>query len=171
MKKVAVFPGRFQPLHLGHVHAIRQAMKKYKVIIVIGSTNKQDAENPFTFEQRKKMIRAVFGRGIKIIGVPDVYNDLKWVKSIEAKVKFDLAITGNEWSKRCFTKAGYKIVEPDLLEPEKYKATRIRNLISKNQDWENLVPKEVSKLIKTFHLKRNKFSSPFSPLSNKNIFF
>jgi nicotinamide-nucleotide adenylyltransferase len=154
MKKIAVFPGRFQPIHLGHVHAIKKAMEKYKVVVVIGSTNKQDAENPFTFEQRKKMIRAVFGKNVKIIGVPDVYDDLKWVKSIEAKVKFDLAITGNEWSKRCFAKAGYKVLEPDFLEPEKYNATRIRNLMLKSHDWENLVPKEVLKLIKTFRVQK-----------------
>lgn len=148
MKKIAVFPGRFQPIHLGHVHAIKKAMKKYEVVVVIGSTNKCDAENPFTFEERKRMIKAVFGERIKIIRIPDVYDDLKWINSIEAKLNFDLAISGNEWSKRCFAKAGYTVLEPDFLKLEKYNATKIRNLMSKGHVWENLVPKEILKLIK-----------------------
>ncbi|HDJ96757.1 MAG TPA: nicotinamide-nucleotide adenylyltransferase [Candidatus Aenigmarchaeota archaeon] len=143
-----VFVGRFQPLHLGHVHAIKKVIKEYgDVVIVIGSINKHDKNNPFTFEERKRMIESVFP-GVKIIGVLDVNDDSLWVKLIEQKVKFDIIVTGNDWTKRCFENAGYKVIKPDFLEPEKYSATRIRELMRKNDDsWRKLVPKEVEKII------------------------
>ena len=69
MKKVAVVIGRFQPLHKGNVYAIKKAIKKFeKVIIVVGSTNEKNTfKNPFSFKERKEMLRRVFGKKIKII--------------------------------------------------------------------------------------------------------
>lgn len=143
-----LFVGRFQPLHVGHVHAIKKAMEKYgDVTIVIGSINKHDKDNPFVFEERKKMVKAVFPNA-KVIGIPDVYDDSLWVKLIEEKVKFDLVVTGNGWTKRCFENAGYKVIEPDFLEPEKYNATKIRTLMLKNdRSWRKLLPEEVVKIV------------------------
>ena len=108
MKK-AVFVGRFQPFHSGHLHAIREAQKQYDVIIVIGSTQESGTrENPRSYEERIAQIRKHLP-DIQIIGVPDVYNDKKWVESIEKQVKFDVAITGNEWTRRCFEKRATKL--------------------------------------------------------------
>ena len=54
---IALFPGRFQPLHKGHIHAIESAMKRFdKVIIMVGSVNKRDVNNPYSFLKRKKII-------------------------------------------------------------------------------------------------------------------
>ena len=86
MKK-ALFVGRFQPMHLGHLKVIKWILKKYdKVIIVIGSS--QDSftdKNPFTLEERKKMIQKtlrsekILKKKYSIIGIPDVYDDDVWV--------------------------------------------------------------------------------------------
>lgn len=49
--------------------------------------------------------------------------------------------------KKCFE--GIKpVVKPKFLEGKKYSATRIRELIRKNEKWENLVPKNVARYIK-----------------------
>lgn len=56
--KYAIFIGRFQPLHNGHIDVIKQGLSiAEKVIILVGSTNSAPTtKNPFTFEQRKTMI-------------------------------------------------------------------------------------------------------------------
>ena len=51
--------GRFQPFHLGHLSAIKQALKKVdKLYIGIGSSQYDHEEyNPFTAEERREMIQ------------------------------------------------------------------------------------------------------------------
>jgi bifunctional NMN adenylyltransferase/nudix hydrolase len=55
----AIYIGRFQPFHLGHLHVIQHALELAdKLIIVIGSHNKPiDWKNPWTSAQRVEMIR------------------------------------------------------------------------------------------------------------------
>ena len=144
----ALFIGRFQPFHKGHLHAIKQAMKKFdEVIIAIGSADKANMKtNPFSFEERKRMIRACLGKGVKIIDAEDKISDEEWARSLVEKIKFDVVITGSDWVKKCFE--GIKeVVKPDFLEPNKYNGTKIREKIAKGEKWKRLVPPQVSKLI------------------------
>ena len=50
--------GRFQPFHLGHLEAIKFALSKVEHLhLAIGSSNKShEKRNPFTDDERKKMI-------------------------------------------------------------------------------------------------------------------
>jgi nicotinamide-nucleotide adenylyltransferase len=149
--KVAFFVGRFQPFHKGHFFALEQTFKEFsKVIIGIGSINIIDEKNPFTFEERKKMIKEAlkkFKGKYEIVGIPDFFDDLKWRDYCLEKANFDVVITGSDWVKRCF-KGIKPIVKPKFLKPKKYNGTRIRELIGKNKKWENLVPETVVKYIK-----------------------
>ena len=158
MKK-ALFVGRFQPMHLGHLKAIKWILQEYdKIIIVIGSS--QDSftdKNPFTFEERKKMIQNTLKREsiqknrYKIIGIPDVFDDKKWVDNIVKKVKFDFVLTKNPWTKRCFTEAKIS-VEPHPMFGS-ISGSKIRKMIKNNKKWEKYVPKEVEKIMKKINLK------------------
>ena len=53
-----VFVGRFQPFHNEHKRVIDIALQKSKnVLILVGSAGKaRTIRNPFTFDERKKMI-------------------------------------------------------------------------------------------------------------------
>lgn len=67
---VAVFIGRFQPFHNGHLKVVTDALKKAdKLIILVGSSNiARDTRNPFTYEERADLIRAVLdGHAVKRI--------------------------------------------------------------------------------------------------------
>ena len=60
-----LLPGRFSPLHAGHIKLIRTALKQYgKVEIGIRNTPIGE-KNPFTIEQRVDMIKKEFQKEIE----------------------------------------------------------------------------------------------------------
>lgn len=88
-----VYIGRFQPIHRGHVHVIREALKQTKnLIIIIGSHEKaRDIRNPFTTAERYELIKASLTpeEWNRIFVVPQydyTYNDDRWISSIQASV-------------------------------------------------------------------------------------
>ena len=65
MSKIAVFPGSFDPITLGHVAVIKRAIPLFdQLIIAIGDN--ADKKHMFTVEQRKKWIQDVFVNEPKI---------------------------------------------------------------------------------------------------------
>lgn len=82
-----VFICRAQPFHLGHKAIIDEALKRAKeVIVVVGSSfAARNIRNPFTFEERKAMIKAVFPQdNVKAVPVSDYpYDDNKWVAAVQ----------------------------------------------------------------------------------------
>jgi pantetheine-phosphate adenylyltransferase len=59
MKKIAVFPGSFDPFTIGHEAIIRRALSLFDEIIVAVGANVMK-KNFFSLETRKKMINKVF---------------------------------------------------------------------------------------------------------------
>lgn len=93
MYDAAVFIGRFQPFHNGHWTVIKNGLQIAKeVIVVVGSASTaRNIRNPFTFAERKQMIRSVFTaeevERIKIVGVSDYpYDENKWVAAVQTAV-------------------------------------------------------------------------------------
>jgi len=156
----ALFIGRFQPFHNGHFKIIKKASKKYdEVIIGIGSsqyghTNK----NPFTSNERKLMIeKSLIKIGVKnykIMLIPDIHNPPKWVDHVLSIISdFDVVITNNNFTKQLFSEKGFVIKETPLYNKDKYSGKVIRYKIKNNEMWENLVPREVFKIIKAMRVK------------------
>jgi pantetheine-phosphate adenylyltransferase len=59
MKKIAVFPGSFDPFTIGHEAIIRRAMGLFdEIIIAVGANTLK--KNFYSLETRKEMIRKVF---------------------------------------------------------------------------------------------------------------
>lgn len=86
-----VFIGRFQPFHNGHKAIVDAAVKQAKeVIIVVGSSfASRNIRNPFTFEERRQMIKSVFPQdNVKVVPVSDYpYDDNKWVHAVQNVVR------------------------------------------------------------------------------------
>ena len=61
MNKKALFIGRFQPFHKGHLHALEGILADgYEVIMALGSTQESHTlMNPLTVEERKDIIKRV----------------------------------------------------------------------------------------------------------------
>lgn len=90
--EVAVVIGRWQLPHLGHLKLFETALESAaRVVIVIGSSfRSRDARNPFNWEERRDMILAMLpGQAERIAFVPvrDYYDDERWAKAVNAKVK------------------------------------------------------------------------------------
>ncbi len=111
MYDLAVFIGRFQPFHKGHLHNITQALKVgSKLLINVGSSfNAPNIKNPFSFEQRKQMIEfdleAVGVDLSRIIIEPLAdyyYQEEKWEQALmqnfskHSNIKDKVAIVGHE---------------------------------------------------------------------------
>ena len=90
---IAVFIGRFQPIHLGHLSVIEEALKQADhVVLLVGSASSPRCyRNPFTYKERKSMIyHSIPGHDrdrINIMPLEDsAYNDSRWIKNVQTQV-------------------------------------------------------------------------------------
>lgn len=158
----ALFIGRFQPFHLGHLYVILEIYKKCEFLkIGIGSSQlAHTKDNPFTKNERKRFIEnTLISRGIDkdkfaIYFIPDIFNAEKWVDHAVSNVgDFDI-VFGSDWVRELFRKEGYNVVDKINIYKNKHKygGANIRDLIGEqNKEWEALVPEEVARLIYKFN--------------------
>lgn len=91
---LAVFIGRFQPFHLGHLAVVVAALKRTKrVLLLIGSMGgPRSHRNPWNFPEIVTMIRASLPDDdmqdrIVIAPLADTnYNDTMWIANVQAAV-------------------------------------------------------------------------------------
>ncbi len=158
---VALFLGRFQPLHLGHLHVFKEMAKSHKFLkIGIGSAQlSREKNDPFTSEERTQFIFAAMEslgvnlKNFRVFEIPDIFNSQKWVDHVVSIVgPFDIVYSNSEWVRELFSNKDYKIADKILFEEEKFNATNVRKLICENDNrWKELVPQQVVKLIDEFH--------------------
>ncbi|HLC66465.1 MAG TPA: nicotinamide-nucleotide adenylyltransferase [Candidatus Nanoarchaeia archaeon] len=150
----ALFLGRFQPLHLGHLKIIRQALKEVdELIIVIGSAQESHtAENPFSADERTEMIEKTLREekieNCQIIPVEDINDDDRYVTHVEAIVpEFDKVYAAeNPVTAKLFSQQGYPVWTCKRIAP--YESTKVRTLMRKaDQQWKKLVPPAAVKII------------------------
>jgi nicotinamide-nucleotide adenylyltransferase len=154
----SVFIGRFQPVHKGHVHTVKQILEKGEdLIIVIGSAQySHTPNNPFTGGERVMFMKqALIEEGVEldrvdIVPLADINIHPLWVAHLKSFVPyFDKAYTHNPLVARLLKDAGIEVDETELLERTTYSAKHIRDLILwNNPEWEPLVHSAVAKLIK-----------------------
>lgn len=155
----ALFIGRFQPFHLGHLDGVKQVLAhEKKIIIAIGSSEVFGTEdNPFTASERYQMIEASLQEAkipdshYCIIPVRDIHNDAKWVEHVKNTAPpFGNVYTGSPIVKKLFKKDGRHGVVT-LKKTLKISGTLIRKKIKKGEKtavgWKNMVPKATLKYI------------------------
>ncbi len=152
-----LYIGRFQPVHHGHVHAIKHIVSNHeRILIAIGSSlTSHDKDNPFTFGERLQMLHLALeeaGIGLEktvVTGVPDIpYAHFLWVRLVEAMCPpFKLVYTNQPFTGRLFKEAGYEVRPIPFLERERYSGAEIRRRIILGVDWSQLVPASVHKYL------------------------
>jgi len=157
MVKRGLYVGRFQPVHLGHLGAIKDILKEVEeLVIVIGSAQySHNIANPFTAGERLIMIRKALEEAridysrIWIVPVPDVHLHMMWVSALEGYTpRFDVVYSNEPLTRRLFMEAGYKVKAIRFHERKLYSSTEIRERMLKDESWEELVPKSVAAFIK-----------------------
>lgn len=154
--KIALFIGRFQPFHNGHLEVIKRISKQYGLIkIVIGSSQESHTrKNPFSAEERKAMIKLTLEKhaisNYQLCEVPDINDNGKWVShTLKYTGKIDVVVTGNALVKQLFEKKKYEIAWIN----ERYfgiVAEQIRKKIQEQGDWKQFVDTIVYELIHKF---------------------
>ncbi|MFH1237418.1 MAG: adenylyltransferase/cytidyltransferase family protein [Candidatus Aenigmatarchaeota archaeon] len=153
-KKIAsaLFIGRFQPFHDGHLEAIRDAAGlSEKLTVVIAGPAKPDAKNPFSFAERKRMIKlALASAKIKnyvVRELRDVNDDKRWSSALSRLGRFDIAYSRNPWTSRCMKAAGIPIAKHKFYARYKNCGREIRGRIVRRKSWSALVPPAIYKYI------------------------
>jgi len=143
MQELWIIIWRFQPFHIWHALLVEKAVAECDtILILIGSSNKIDADNPYSFEYRKSIIQEEnLSAKIQIWQLPDFKDDKEWIEYILKYIpktvkscniycgdsKYDSAIqTLNEYKGMLFF--DYQLIEiPRSIIP--ISATKIREYI------------------------------------------
>jgi nicotinamide-nucleotide adenylyltransferase len=150
----ALFIGRFQPFHNGHLLILQSIYNQYNEIIIgIGSSQYSNTiDNPFSENERKKMIKkSLENIGImnyKIVSIPDIHNPPKWVSHVLSIVNnFNVVISNNPFTKKLFREQGYQVKGTDFFKKAVYSGKEIRRRMINDESWEDLVPESVVTII------------------------
>ena len=151
-----LFIGRFQPLHLGHLEAIKFCLDRVEhLYIAIGSAQKShEPKNPFTVGERIEMLRrALRDEGIScerytIIPVQDVEAHRLWVSVLRLYIpEFDVAFSNDPLTITLLREAGIKVIEVKLKDRKRLSATEVRRRMVNDEDWRSLLPNSVATYI------------------------
>ena len=160
----AVYIGRFQPFHDGHLAVVKHGLEiAEKVIIVVGSVNSApNIRNPWSFEEREEMIyasvEAAYGaqegfRRVNVVGVRDYhYNMNSWIAEVQSKTDpflpygQTIALLGQYKDSSSYYLKHFPQwrFEPIKLDGAMIDATAIRTVLLRESflpDWEGKLPK------------------------------
>jgi len=127
-KKYAIFVGRYQPYHYGHISLIEQKLNEGIPALIMVRDIDADEKNPFTTDQTIDMIETYHkskGQDVLVMKIPDIES-----------VNYGRGV-------------GYEINEftpPDNI--GFISATKIRNSINKgNEEWREMVDESIQQKV------------------------
>lgn len=161
-KEIPLAVMRMQPIHLGHKLLIEEMLKitapGAKPIVCLGSTQESGTEkNPYTYEQRKEMVEAVFGKDnliiLPLIDLGAVTKD-EWTNYVLEEVanvtqlKPTIYFAGSKEDEEWWTQSGLliKIIDRFIL-GKNISATEVRRRIKENQPLSDIIPQEIEELL------------------------
>ena len=130
-KKYAIFIGRYQPYHYGHINLIQQKLDEGIPALIMVRDIMPDEKNPFTTKQTIKMIRDYHdskGDDVMVLSIPDIES-----------VNYGRGV-------------GYEINEFTPTEEIGFiSATKIRESIKNGDDsWRDLVDDSIQKDVENY---------------------
>jgi nicotinamide-nucleotide adenylyltransferase len=162
--------GRFQPLHKGHLAAIREALGKCDdLIVVIGSAEDSHTErNPFTAGERFQMLISSLTpkerSRVFIVPIRDLNRFSLWASHVQSQLPpFDVVFSNSDLTRSLFAKAGYDVRLTKAYNPEEFSATEIRRRIVSGEKWDHLVPGPVAKLLEEFDARQRLLDAGMRP--------
>jgi len=150
----AVYWGRFNPPHKGHLKVIKSILKQVdQLVIVIGSAQEKNTKrNPFSGSERKKLMEAYLNEEnietsrVKVLFVDDGKSFSSSLKNLLAKCEpFDVLYTDKQ---SIIGLAEKKVKIKKITRTGTISSTKIRDAIASNKKWEHLTGSAVAKMIK-----------------------
>lgn len=148
---IGIYAGRFQPFHYGHYGAIQHLLSKCDETFVLicskKGENALDDRNPFTYEERKEMMKFFHGK-VHFRHICDQENDAEWMRIINETLPKGrkVSFTNNPNTAKAFNAHKFE-VQPIPIKEGGLSATLIRKLIIRNEDWQLHVPSGTIKVI------------------------
>lgn len=154
--KTALFIGRFQPFHLGHLDVVKQALKENDFLLIgIGSAEDNFLpDNPFTAGERFRMIREtlqyekISAEKYSILPVRNINNYALWARHVAVLLPpFETVYTGSSIVRALFEKEKkYTVKSVKII--HRISATDVRTALLKNSGWEKMVTAPVAKILR-----------------------
>lgn len=117
------------------------------MVVAIGSSNISNEQNPFSYEQRQRMLSAVIAnegwrdRVKAIVPSPDFPSDEAWLSTLLQNAgEFDVALGNNEWTNGVLASAGFAVIAVPHWQRELYEGARIRQLRNEDEAWLDRIP-------------------------------
>ncbi|MHA1990452.1 MAG: nicotinamide-nucleotide adenylyltransferase [Candidatus Hodarchaeales archaeon] len=160
--KRALYIGRFNPPHKGHLEALKYIFNINEidsVIIGIGSAQESHSvKNPLTGGERFELVNTMMkshtefeSKQYHIVPLLDMNNNNLYVSHVLSICpKFDMVFSNNPLVQLLFKKAKLTVNEIPLIRRQNYSGTIIRNHIINEEPWEDFVPKEIIEFVKDF---------------------
>lgn len=177
MYKRALYVGRFQPFHIGHLYAVKYILERAEeIVIAVGSSQFSNTiRNPLSVDERYEMIiRALRQEGIPLrkvflVNIPDTESpEEDWGLIVLDRVpRIDVAYSNDPETIKDLTSVGVKVLPIPFYERDRFSATNIRELILEgNNAWKSLVPPAVFEFLKSIGMEERirKISSAKEPL-------
>jgi len=154
----ALLVGRFQPLHYGHLHAIRYSLARAEELVIgLGSAQYGWTErNPLSVDERYEMIvRCLRAEGIPLVRIcispiPDTESpEEDWGEIVLDRVpRVDVAFTNDRQTREDLERVGIRVEPIPFYRRDIFVATQIRKLAAlRNPIWRQLVPTSVAEFL------------------------
>lgn len=145
---------RWKPVHLGHEPVLRALCDgAERAFIGVGSTNRHNFKNPFTFEESADMVRLALGgrANFEVFPVPDLDDGPRWRRMVVGLFgSLDLFVTDNPYVAHLLA-SDYRVVRPVGLVPLEERipldGTAVRREMARGEGWGMMVPPAVREYI------------------------
>jgi nicotinamide mononucleotide adenylyltransferase len=155
--RVGLIVAELQTVHWGHVRLMMEMAASCDTgILAIGSTQRHGVEgHPFSFDQRKDMVQAIFGPQFKILPLQDIDASLEtgdWLKYVLSRIASASLpaptdyFTGSAIDARFYTDYFASLEDPSVSNGpvrtySSLSGREIRHLIeARDPEWRNYVP-------------------------------
>ncbi len=148
-----IYIGRFQPFHLGHLNAIKEAMETVDDLVIgIGSSQHYGSqENPFTAGERIEMIMNSlpedWGKFV-FVQIPDTNDFSAWIESVKRmSPHFDVLFTYSKLTENLALEKGMQVKRLSPWKRDRFNGSHIRLLMVEGERWKDSVPDGTKKVI------------------------